>query len=239
MNSMERARRERLGLLILMAGGLLSMAILVFFAALPNATPAAPNAAPDVRQGQFAQTGLPLLGDPDAPIMLIEFSNFSCPGCAQYHPTMKQIIEKHVATGKAALVFAPMIFGDGENPSYIAAQAALCAGKQGKFLQMSDALFEIHNRRGGRSFTLPLVQDAARQLSLDVEALSACIAAEETRSVIISAIALAEQVGLEYTPSLLYSRNGGESWTWFTQANGERYTAQVPLEVVDQLIAQR
>jgi protein-disulfide isomerase len=239
MTSKETARREKVGLLVLMIGGVLIVVALIVAALLQRDAPVAQSAAPSVTQGQLAETGLPLLGDPNAPIWLIEFSNFSCPGCAQYHPTMKQVVEKHVAAGNAALVFAPMIFRDGDDPSYIAAQAALCAGKQGKFLEMSDALFEIHVKRGGRSFTLPVVQDAARALSLDAEALSACIAAQETRAIIISAVTLAEQVGLQYTPSLLYSRDGGKSWNWFTRENGERYEAQVPLEVVDRLIAQR
>jgi protein-disulfide isomerase len=239
MTSKEMARRGRIGLLVLVIGGVLIVIALIIAAIAQSSSPVAQNATPGVSQSQLAETGLPLLGDPNAPIWLIEFSNFSCPGCAQYHPTMKQIIEKHVTAGNAALVFAPMVFDYGEHPSYIAAQAALCAGKQGKFLQMSDALFEIHIKRGGRSFTLPVVQDAARELSLDPEALRACIAAEETRPIIANAAILAAQVGLQYTPSLLYSRDGGKSWDWFTQANGERYDAQVPFEVVDRLIAQR
>jgi protein-disulfide isomerase len=239
MTSNETARREKIGLLVLVIGGVLIVMALIVAALVQSGAPVAQSAAPSVRQGQLAETGLPLLGDPNAPIWLIEFSNFSCPGCAQYHPTMKQVVEKHVAAGSAALVFAPMVFDDGDHPSYIAAQAALCAGKQGKFLQMSNALFEIHIRRGGGSFTLPVVQDAARELSLDAEALGACIAAQETRPIIINAITLAKQVGLQYTPSLLYSRDGGKSWNWFTQENGARYDAQVPLEVVDRLIAQR
>jgi protein-disulfide isomerase len=233
-------------MLVLVIGGVLIVAILVVVALLqvnapvmPSAADAQSSTAPAVAQGQFAETGLPLLGDPSAPILLIEFSNFSCPGCAQYHSTMKQIIERHINSGNAALVFAPMIFGDGNNPSYIAAQAALCADKQGKFWQMNNALFEIHLQRGGRSFTLPVVQQAGRDLDLDVEALTACITAEETSQTIFNALMLAEQVGLQYTPSLLYSRDGGKTWNWFTQPNGSRYDAAVPLAAVDQLIAAR
>lgn len=239
MASNETARREKAGLLVLVIGGVLIVAVLVVVALTQNSAPVTPSAAPAVAQSQFAETGLPLLGDPSAPILLIEFSNFSCPGCAQYHSTMKQIIERHVNSGSAALVFAPLIFGDGSNPSYIAAQAALCADKQGKFWQMNNALFEIHLQRGGRSFTLPVVQQAGRDLGLDVDAMTACITAEATRPTIFNAIVLAEQVGLQYTPSLLYSRDGGKTWNWFTQPNGSRYDAAVPLAVIDQLIAAR
>lgn len=238
MASNETARREKAGLLVLVIGGVLIVAILVVVALTQNSAPVTPSAAPAVAQGQFAETGMPLLGDPNAPILLIEFSNFSCPGCAQYHSTMKQVIERHVNSGNAALVFAPMIFSDGNHPSYIAAQAALCADKQGKFWQMNSALFETH-LRGNRNFTLPLVQQIGRDLGLDVDAMTACITAEETRPTIFNAIMLAEQVGLQYTPSLLYSRDGGKTWNWFTQPNGSRYDAAVPLAVVDQLIAAR
>ncbi|MFQ3536698.1 MAG: thioredoxin domain-containing protein [Aggregatilineales bacterium] len=239
MTSNDMARREKAGLLVLVVGGVLIVAILVVVALMQGNAPITPSAPPVVAQGQFAETGMPLLGDPKAPLLLIEFSNFSCPGCAQYHPTIKQIIERHVNTGSAALIFAPMIFSDGEHPSYIAAQAALCADKQGKFWQMNSALFEIHLQRGARSFTLPVVQQAGRELGLDVEALTTCIAAEETRSIIINSMTLAEQVGLQYTPTLLYSRDGGKTWSWFTQPDGSRYEAGVPLAAVDQLIAAR
>lgn len=239
MASNETARREKVGLLVLLFGGVLIVAILVVVALLQSNAPVAPSAPPVVAQGQFAETGLPLLGDPNAPVLLIEFSNFACPGCAQYHSTIKQIIERHVNSGNAALVFAPMIFDVGAHPSYIAAQAALCADKQGKFWQMHDALFEIHLQRGARSFSLPVVQQAARDLALDVDALSACLAAEETRPIIFNALQLAEQVGLQYTPSLLYSRDGGKTWDWFAQPNGSRYEAGVPLAAVDSLLGAR
>lgn len=239
MHSQQAPRRGQVGLLILTVSAVLIGAIAIGAALQQSQAPVAPSAAAAIKEAQAPETGLPLLGEPEAPIWLVEFSNFSCPGCAQYHATMKQIVERHVSAGKAALVIAPMIFGEGEHPSYIAAQAALCAAKQGKFWAMSEALFAMHLARGGNSFTLTAVQQAAAELALDVEALSACIRAQETSQTIFKALLLAEQVGLRYTPSLLYSRDGGKTWNWFTQANGERYEAQVPLEVVDQLIAQR
>lgn len=239
MTSNETARREKTGMLILVIGGVLIVIALIVTTVLQSSAPTAPSTSPSVLQGQFSDTGMPLLGAPNASILLIEFSNFSCPGCAQYHATIKQIVEQHVNSGKAALVFAPMIFRDGDDPSYIAAQAALCASKQGKFWQMHNALFEVHLQRGGRSYTLPVVEQLARDLALDADALRACIIAEETRPSIISAVTLAEQVGLEYTPSLLYSRDGGKTWNWFTAPDGSRYNAQVPLEVVARLIAAR
>ncbi len=239
MTSRQTARREQLGLIALVGGGILIVAIVVVFAMLQANAPVAPSAPPVVTQGQFADSGLPLLGSPDAPVLLMEFSNFSCPGCAQYHPEIKRIIEKHVNSGAAALIFAPMVFNVGEDPSYIAAQAALCAEQQGKFWQMSDALFEIHTLRGSRSFTRANVTQAARDLSLDDAAFADCLASAEIPLAVRSAAAIFEAIGGQFTPSLIYSRDGGKSWNWFAQPDGRRYEAQVPLSAVDQVVGQR
>lgn len=239
MTSRPPARREQYALIALVAGGILIVASVVVVAMLQANAPVAPSAPPVATQGQFADSGLPLLGSPDAPVLLMEFSNFSCPGCAQYHPEIKRIVEKHVNSGAAALIFAPMVFNVGEDPSYIAAQAALCAQQQGKFWQMSNALFEIHTLRGSRSFTRANVTQAARDLSLDEDAFANCLAKDEIPLAVRSAGAIFEAMGGQYTPSLIYSRDGGKSWNWFTQPDGRRYDAQVPLSAIDQVIGQR
>lgn len=181
--------------------------------------------------------GFPVLGNPDAQIILVEFSNFSCPFCAEYYPTHRQIIEKYVQTGTARLLFVPMIFGVGEDPSFVAAQAALCAGKQNRFWEMHDALFELHRSQGAQIFTPQVVKDAAANLGLDAEAVATCVASNEMQPAIFSGINYAQQVGVQATPTLMYSINDGRSLEWFIGANAEQLNV-VPLETIDAFIVE-
>jgi peptidylprolyl isomerase len=176
--------------------------------------------------------GFPIIGDEAAPITLVEFSNFSCPGCAAYHTDVTQMIGDYVVPGQARFMYVPMIFGFGDDPSYIAAQAALCAADQGKFWEMHDALFAIHNEQGAQVFNLDIVRGAAESLALDVERLAACVGVAEKADVIDAAIQLAGQVGVQYTPTLTLSMDGGQTIEWFAQGDGSKFDSSVPVETV-------
>jgi peptidylprolyl isomerase len=202
----------------------------------PTATPAAQRAYADLTQVTTV-AGFPVLGNPEAALIIAEFSNFSCPGCALYRPTIKQIIEAHVRTGKARFMFLPMVFGLGDDPSFLAAQAALCAGRQNAFWEMHDALFDQHNAQGAQSFNPTTLRAAAEKLALDADQLIACVETGATTEVILSAARFAEQTGIRFTPTLMWSIDDGRTLQWFTQADGTRYESGVPFEDVDALVA--
>ena len=176
--------------------------------------------------------GFPIVGDEAAPITLVEFSNFSCPGCAEYHADVVKMIGDFVVPGQARFMYVPMIFGFGDDPSYIAAQAALCAADQGKFWEMHDALFTIHNEQGAQVFNLDVVRGAAESLALDVERLAACVGVSEKADIIDAAIQLAGQVGVQFTPTLTFSIDGGQTLQWFAQPDGAKFDSRVPVDSV-------
>ncbi len=83
----------------------------------------------------------PMLGDPGAPVTIIEFSDFQCPFCQKFHSeTFPQIKKTYIDTGKVRFVYRdfPLSFHPGAQP---AAEAAECAHAQGKFWEMHEALF--------------------------------------------------------------------------------------------------
>ncbi|MCC7207869.1 MAG: peptidylprolyl isomerase [Anaerolineae bacterium] len=220
---------------------LLALAFVLAFGAAGNGSGTVgvtPARAQDdtIHYGELAQTlspeGFPILGDEDAPITLIEFSNFSCPGCAAYSADVATMLREYVVPGKARFMFVPMIFGFGDDPSFVAAQAALCAADQGKFWEMHDALFAIHNEQGAQSFNLDVVRGAAETLELDVERLAACVGVSEKSSVIDAAIQFAGQVGIQYTPTLTLSTDGLQSVQWFAQPDGSKFDSSVPVDTV-------
>ena len=83
-----------------------------------------------------------ILGDPNAPVTIIEFGDFQCPFCAKFFKeTEPQIRDNYIKTNKAKMVYKALaILGDESTNS---ALAALCAKDQGKFWQYHDALFNV------------------------------------------------------------------------------------------------
>ena len=92
----------------------------------------------------FNEDGFPYLGDPDAPVTLVEFSDYLCPFCGRHFAqTTPQLIDQYVRTGQVNLVFHdfPLVELHPTAPSGHA--AALCVSEQGAalFWEYHDALF--------------------------------------------------------------------------------------------------
>ena len=85
----------------------------------------------------------PIIGDPDAPITIIEFSDFECPFCARFHvQTLPLLLEEYIDQGKVKLVFRDFPIQSIHPNALPASVAAECANDQGKFKGMHDMLFE-------------------------------------------------------------------------------------------------
>lgn len=96
--------------------------------------------------------GQPLMGKTEAPVTIVEFSDFQCPYCQRFaKDAHTKIVEDYVKTGKAKLVFRDMVI-QGHYNAPIAAVAAECANEQGKFWEYYDILFE---RQGEWSISDP------------------------------------------------------------------------------------
>jgi len=109
-----------------------------------------------------------ILGDPNAPITLVEYADFQCPVCKRVETTLLPQIEKeYIQTGKVKLEFRMYPFIGQE--SWNAAQAADAAGDQGKFWEYHDALFNAQGSENGGNFTLDKLVAIAERLGLDVQ----------------------------------------------------------------------
>ncbi|MEK0346606.1 MAG: thioredoxin domain-containing protein, partial [Nitrosopumilus sp.] len=88
----------------------------------------------------------PIIGNPDAPITIIEFSDFQCPFCARFYTqTLPLIHEEYIEQGKVKLVFRDFPIQSIHPNALPASVAAECANEQGKFKEMHDTLFENQN----------------------------------------------------------------------------------------------
>jgi len=144
-------------------------------------------------------------GSPDASIVLVEFSDFECPFCAQhFRATYPQVIEKFVDTGQVSYVFKNLPLQTLHPRAIAAAEAAQCAGEQKKFWQMHDKLFENQ-----KTLSEANIRSHAQQIGLNVQEYDECIAEGVVASRVNEDLAEAKQLGLTGTPSFLLGKRAG------------------------------
>ncbi|MBC7812230.1 MAG: thioredoxin domain-containing protein, partial [Burkholderiales bacterium] len=86
-----------------------------------------------------------VLGNPDAPVTIVEFADFTCPHCQEYHETVSRFINEYVATGKAKFEYRMYPIVDPAFAEY-AAQIAECGAEvkpNGGFWEAHDTLFQL------------------------------------------------------------------------------------------------
>ena len=102
----------------------------------------------------------PMLGAVDAPLTLVEFSDFECPYCMRVQPTIKALLEKYKGKLRLAYLHLPLPMHSEAQP---AALAAWAAGKQGKFFEYHDRLFALNGNIQPSSY-----EQIAQDLRLNV-----------------------------------------------------------------------
>lgn len=122
------------------------------------------------------------MGDPDAPVTMIAFSDYQCSFCQRFANETEPLIEEfHVATGEVYYVHRSMgnwmsdNARSGKSESIDAASAAYCAGDQGMFWQYSDALFANWLGLDRNSYTTKRLLAIGEALGLEMEAFTNCV----------------------------------------------------------------
>lgn len=126
----------------------------------------------DVQQS-FTNDGFPMLGDPSAPIEVVEYSSFACVACKEFHKNSFDELLARVEAGQIRFVYIPRDLGSIPNAEG-ANRGALCAGEQGKFWEMHDALFHWHDVLGNSAFQGNRISTGAEGLGLDVGEFNSC-----------------------------------------------------------------
>lgn len=149
----------------------------------------------------------PIKGDKDAPITIIEFSDFQCPYCKRFYDQVSsQIDEEYVSKGKVRMVFRdyPLPFHQKALP---AAVAANCAGEQGKYWEAHDFFFENPDKLDTESFL-----GSAQELGLDKAKLEKCIneTGKEQEAEINKDMEEGQKYGVRGTPSFFIGKTDDE-----------------------------
>lgn len=159
-------------------------------------------AAPAPFRATLDIDGAPVRGAADAPVTIVEFSDFHCPFCRSVQPTLTQLLERY--EGKVRLVYKHLPLDALHPQARRASEASWCAGQQGKFWEFHDALY----REGGSDASDAVMTKIASGVGLDQGAFTACMAAPEAARVVERDVAQGTALGLSGTPGFFV--NGRE-----------------------------
>lgn len=157
----------------------------------------------------------PYKGSPEAPVVIVEFSDFTCSACKAAQPVLEELLAKYQGQTMLAFRYFPLA-PEGTDP-FIAAVAAECANQQGAFWKMHDTLF-AHQESLSQDSLIGYASD----LGLDQAAFTACLTSEEAMSRVRADIAAGQEYGVHGTP------------TFFI--NGRRVSGSLPLAAFEALI---
>ncbi len=166
------------------------------------------------------EDGIPYIGSLDAPIVLGEFADFTCPHCATYHDTIAQLIQEFVRNGQLRIEFYPMPAPQRAPESQVSARASLCAARQGAFWEMHDELFRIQQTQGVDEFTTDDLSSIADSMGLDGDELRECMNSNQADAGIATARRLAVDLGVDSTPTVIYRLKDSDNWNTFPSEGG-------------------
>jgi protein-disulfide isomerase len=142
------------------------------------------------------------LGDPNAPVKVIEFADFQCPYCGLYWKQLEPtIISTYVATNKVYYTYSPMAFIGQE--SIDAVEASYCANDQNKFWEYRDYLFSNQTGENAGDFSQAHLIAFAKKLNLDVNTFTSCLTSGQYATKVNDDNTYASQQGVNSTPSFL------------------------------------
>lgn len=135
----------------------------------------------------------PVLGDPNAPLTIVQFAEFECYYCQRSLPVVDQILENY--DGQVKIVFKdyPLGFHARARPAAIAAH---CAGEQDKYREMYSTLLNNQQALGDEDFVTH-----ASGMGLDMDAFGTCMSSGKFDAEIDEDMAVAESVGVSATPT--------------------------------------
>ncbi len=136
----------------------------------------------------------PSLGPADAPVTIVEFSDFECPFCARASPTVKQVLKEY--EGQVRVVYRHFPLESIHPNARAAAVASACADEQQKFWEYHDILFANMRQLGGDNLT-----KYASEAGLDMGAFEACIADGRHDAAVDRDLEEARAIGVTGTPS--------------------------------------
>ncbi|RJQ13599.1 hypothetical protein C4553_02885 [Candidatus Parcubacteria bacterium] len=156
----------------------------------------------------------PIKGQNNAPITIVEFSDYQCPFCGRFFAqTEPQILKNYVDTGKAKFTYRDFAFLDGfvgqeRGESHLAAEAARCAQDQGKYWEYHDLLFRNQDGENKGAFSADNLKKLANQIGLNAGQFSQCLDGGKYKDLVVADTQAGARFGVNGTPTVFMGRGG-------------------------------
>jgi protein-disulfide isomerase len=145
----------------------------------------------------------PSRGAADAPVTVVEFADFQCPGCGYFATNLEPaIVRDYIDTGKVRFIFHDFPLPQHAN-AIVAAEAARCAGEQNAFWPMHDLLYAKQSEWAESAQPTAQFIAYAEQLKLDRAAFEQCLNTHKYQATIQQAQRAAEQARVNQTPTFV------------------------------------
>ena len=155
---------------------------------------------PNITKSTFVENGSPVLGDPNAPVTLVEFGDYQCHFCnVFFHTTEEQILDSYVKTGKVKLIFKDYnIIGP---DSVSASHGAHCANDQGLFWEYHDILYSNWTGENNGWASSENLSKFAQEIGLNMGEWSECMEKGSHSQTILASNNDARSLELTGTPA--------------------------------------
>lgn len=174
-----------------------------------------------------------ILGNPNAPVVIVEYSDTECPFCKQFHTTLRQVMADYGSQGKVAWVYRHFPIDSLHSKARKEAEATECANELGgpdKFWQYINLLYET--TKSNNSLDPAELPKMAKTVGLDVKAFNTCLSSGKYKAKVEADYQDAVGTGAKGTPnSIIVSKDGTK-----TVLEGAQPYANVK-EVIDALLA--
>jgi len=190
-----------------------------------NQRPAPPAPEPATR-AKMSLDGVPMLGDKNAPITIVEFTDYQCPFCQRFHvATFPELKKKYVDSGKARFYSRDMPLLELHSNAMRAAQASRCAAEQNQYWTLRELMSANPDK-----LTLDQIVNFGADLKMNTELLRACISSEKYKAAVQADVMEAMRIGATGTPAFLIGKSTGEG------VDGELVLGALPMAVFDEKI---
>ncbi|MGH7449033.1 MAG: DsbA family protein [Longimicrobiales bacterium] len=156
------------------------------------------------------------MGEAGAPVQMIVFSDFQCPGCATWVGRIETNLKRDfVETGKVRYTYYDFPLVSIHPHAFLAARAARCANDQGRFWEYHDRVFAGQNAWAfSKSSPVGEFTQYATDVGLDVNAFTECLRSDRHADVVTANALLGEQLGVGGTPTVFVGqrRLGDREW---------------------------
>ena len=162
------------------------------------------------------------IGNPDAPVTIVEYTDFQCPFCSRYfQQTFPSIQENYVDEGLVRYVFKDFPLTSIHPQAVGASMAARCAGDQEAYLEMHDLLFATQGEWSGQGNATALFVGYASQLGLDKNVFTTCMESNKYETAVMADLEEGASLGVRGTPAFFINGNfvsGAQPYAAFEEA---------------------